>query len=80
MSSRLASVDALLAAAGIDPGAGVQVVDAARLGAVPFDPGLPLLVLRVGPGAADGADRMLPGRHAHAGAAALLARLYPAGH
>jgi tetrapyrrole methylase family protein / MazG family protein len=80
VSSRLASVDALLAAAGIDPGAGVQVVDAARLGAVPFDPGLPLLVLRVGSVAADGADRMLPGRHAHAGAAALLARLYPAGH
>jgi tetrapyrrole methylase family protein/MazG family protein len=71
-------VDALLAAAGIDPGAGVQVVDAARLASVPFDPGLPLVVLRAPAAGADAG--VLPGRHAHAGGAALLARLYPPGH
>jgi tetrapyrrole methylase family protein/MazG family protein len=75
---RPASVDALLAAAGLEPGAGVQVVDAARLASVPFDPGLPLVVLRAPvPEAAPG---VLPGRHAHDGGAALLGRLYPPGH
>jgi len=74
-------VDALLAAAGIEPGAGVQIVDADRLASVPFDPGLPLLLLRsTDPTSSAGAAGVLPGRHARAGGAALLARLYPPGH
>lgn len=80
MRDRAASIDALLAAAGIEPGAGVQVVDAAHLGAVPFDPGLPLIVLR-SPASADGDPApSLPGRHAQAGGVRLLARLYPGDH
>ncbi|HLY35831.1 MAG TPA: nucleoside triphosphate pyrophosphohydrolase [Candidatus Limnocylindria bacterium] len=81
MSARPASVDALLAAASIEPGAGVQIVDAARLASVPFDPGLPLLVLRSsGPASSTEPAGVLPGRHVRAGGAALLARLYPPGH
>lgn len=53
-------VDELLAAAAIDAADGVQVVAATRLTSVPFDPSLPLLVLRGGPAAAPS----LPGRHA----------------
>ena len=68
-------VDALLAAAGLDPASGVQVVAAGRLPSVAFDPSLPLLILRGGePGPS------LPGRHAHAGAIAVLRALYPPGH
>jgi len=68
----------LVDAAGIDPAAGLQVVDAARLASVPFDPGLPLLILPAQDGAAIGGQ--LPGRHAGAGSLAVLGRLYPAGH
>ncbi len=42
-------VDKLLAAAGIDAADGVQLVAASRLSSVPFDPSLPLLILRGGP-------------------------------
>jgi len=68
----------LIDAAGIDPAAGLQVVDAARLASVPFDPGLPLLILPAEDGAAS--EGRLPGRHARAGTLAVLGRLYPTGH
>ncbi len=80
MGSRVpdpAGLATLLVAAGVDPGAGLQIVDAGRLASVPWDPGLALLVLPA-PGSAAGS--LLPGRHASASAAALLGRLYPAGH
>jgi tetrapyrrole methylase family protein/MazG family protein len=77
MAEGARSVDALLAAAGIDPAEGVQVVAAARLAAAPFDPGLPLLLLPGGPASA---NEPLPGRHARRGPAAVLAALYPAEH
>ena len=80
MTEGPASVDALLALAGIEPGAGVQVVDVARLAAVPFDPGLPLIVLRSPATAAADSAGVLPGRHARPGGARLLARLYPGDH
>ncbi|HEX5040653.1 MAG TPA: nucleoside triphosphate pyrophosphohydrolase [Candidatus Limnocylindria bacterium] len=68
-------VDELLAAAGLDPASGIQVVAAARLPSVAFDPSLPLLILRGGePGAT------LPGRHAHVGALGVLRALYPPAH
>jgi len=72
-----AELSALIDAAGIDPAAGLQIVDAARLASVPWDPGLALLLLpsRVAPSADP-----LPGRHATTGVSAQLARLYPAGH
>jgi tetrapyrrole methylase family protein / MazG family protein len=71
------SIDALLRSAGIDPAAGVQVVDAARLPSIPFDPSLPLIVLA----APDGEARAtLPGRHHQGGMASVLARLYPPDH
>ncbi len=66
----------LIDAAGIDPAAGIQVVDAARLAAVPWDPGLPLLIL---PARADSVAA-LPGRHASGRDATPLERLYPASH
>jgi tetrapyrrole methylase family protein/MazG family protein len=69
-------VDALLAAAGLDPADGVQVVSAARLASVAFDPSLPLIVLR----ASADATPALPGRHARAGAHAVLRALYPDSH
>lgn len=74
------SVDALLAAAGIDPGDGVQVVGAARLAAVPFDPGLPLVLLAGAVPAAPAATEVLPGRHARRTARDVLAALYPHDH
>ena len=69
-------VDALLAAAGLDPADGVQVVSAARLASVPFDPSMPLIILR---GSAAGAEA-LPGRHARRGVREILAALYPNSH
>jgi tetrapyrrole methylase family protein/MazG family protein len=72
------SLDALLAAAGLDPADGVQVVATARLAGVPFDPGLPLVLLEGEPEPAETGS--LPGRHAHRGPAAVLAALYPAEH
>ena len=73
------SVDRLLAAAGLEPGRGVQVVAGDRLAAVPFDPGLPLIVLAAPPTGDDPAAS-LPGRHARLGPVAVLDALYPAGH
>ncbi|HEX7171828.1 MAG TPA: nucleoside triphosphate pyrophosphohydrolase [Candidatus Limnocylindria bacterium] len=69
-------LDGLLAAAGIDPGDGLQVVAASRLAGAPFDPSSALVVLADGsaPAAA------LPGRHARRGPAAVLRALYPDGH
>lgn len=69
---------ALIAAAGVDPADGLQVVAADRLPAVAFDPSLPLLVLPARPGVATSAP--LPGRHARATAHAVLTALYPASH
>ena len=42
------ALDDLMAAAGVDPRSGVQVVAADRLVSIPFDPGLPLVILRAG--------------------------------
>jgi tetrapyrrole methylase family protein/MazG family protein len=69
-------LDGLVAAAGIDPRGGLQVVAASRLASVPFDPSMPLLILR------SGADETapLPGRHARSGPSAVLRALYPDGH
>lgn len=72
-----AGVDRLLAAAGLDPALGVQVVAAPRLAAVPFDPSLPLLLLAA-PSAQ--AAPALPGRHARSGAREVLLALYPHDH
>jgi len=69
-------IDGLLAAAGIDPADGVQVVAVSRLASVPFDPSLPVIVLR---GTAGG-EGSLPGRHARSGPAAVLRALYPDAH
>ena len=73
-------LDALLAAAGIDPAEGIQVASIDRLVALPFDPGLPLIVL-----ASSGRDdelqpAVLPGRHARRTPLELLRALYPHGH
>jgi len=68
-------VDELLAAAGLDPASGIQVVAAVRLPSIAFDPSLPLIVLRGG-----GAGETLPGRHAHRGAISVLRALYPPEH
>ena len=77
MSARQ-SIDELLAAAGVAPADGVQMVSAGRLASVAFDPSLPLLVLRSDPSA----DPLpsLPGRHARNGAHAVLTALYPPHH
>jgi len=79
-SSRATSpgVDRLLAAAGVDPGEGVQVVAVTRLAAVAFDPSLPLLLL-AGPDA-EPSGSVLPGRHARRGPQAVLIALYPRDH
>ena len=72
------AIDELLAAAGLDPAAGVQVVAADRLAGVPFDPSMPLLVLRAeGPQAA---AAPLAGRHARSGPQDVLRALYPDDH
>ena len=82
MSSRGAttsrSVDRLLAAAGVDPAQGVQVVSARRLASIPFDPSLPLVLLAAPASGEDPA--VLPGRHARGGIAAVLMALYPTDH
>jgi tetrapyrrole methylase family protein / MazG family protein len=72
-------VDTLLAAAGLDPARGVQLVAGGRLASVAFDPSLPLLLIA----AADGPDLAtdaLPGRHARSGAREVLLALYPPTH
>jgi tetrapyrrole methylase family protein/MazG family protein len=72
------SLDALLAAAGIDPADGIQAVSAARLGAVAFDPSLPLLVL--GSKRTTEPTAALPGRHARRTGREVLLALYPSAH
>jgi tetrapyrrole methylase family protein/MazG family protein len=79
MTGAARSVDDLVAAAGLDPTAGVQIVSVDHLAATPFDPGLPLLLMAGAP-SGDLGDASLPGRHAHRGPRAVLAALYPAGH
>lgn len=72
-------VDRLLAAAGLDPALGVQIVAGSRVASVAVDPSLPLLLVS----AADLPDpgtAALPGRHARAGARGVLLALYPAAH
>ena len=71
-------VDELLAASGLDVADGVQVVAADRLPAVPFDPALPVLVLRAAEGSEPGST--LPGRHARRGPIGVLRALYPDAH
>lgn len=73
------SVDALLAAAGIDPAEGVQVVAAERLASIPFDPALPLVILP-SRGDAHASPSVLPGRHARSTARDVLLALYPHRH
>jgi tetrapyrrole methylase family protein/MazG family protein len=75
------TLDALLAAAGIEATDGVQAAGVNRLAGVPFDPALPLLLL----GSADEPDGqvpapVLPGRHARRTALEVLRALYPHGH
>jgi tetrapyrrole methylase family protein/MazG family protein len=78
MTDAAAGVDALIARAGLDPAAGLQVVAGHRLGSVAFDPSLPLIIIRTD--AASGTDAVLPGRHARSGPRAVLAALYPPAH
>ena len=72
-------VDELLAAAGLDPGDGIQIVAADRLTSVAFDPSMPLVVLRAVGGEPE-AEGAIPGRHARHGAGAVLRALYPDDH
>jgi tetrapyrrole methylase family protein / MazG family protein len=78
MTGPVRRVDELLAAAGLDPAAGLQLVSADRLASVPFDPSLPLVVLRAEADSTDSAA--LPGRHAREGSTAVLRALYPDAH
>lgn len=71
-------VDRLLAAAGIDPASGVQVVSGRRLASIAFDPSLPVILLAEA-AAVDG-PAVLPGRHARKGARDVLLSLYPRDH
>lgn len=71
-------VDRLLAAAGLDPALGVQVVSGRRLASIPFDPSLPLVLLAEP--ALIGDVGVLPGRHARSGAREVLLSLYPREH
>ena len=73
------SLDALVAAAGLDPAEGLQIVSGARLAAAPFDPGLPLLLIASHGGAAASAP-VLPGRHARRTPREVLLALYPHAH
>jgi len=73
-------LDLLLAAAGLDPAAGIQAVSADRLAAIPFDPSLPLLILAADPAQDRIVAGTLPGRHVRSGPQAVLAAMYPHGH
>ena len=73
-----ASVDRLLAAAGLDPAHGVQLVSGRRLASIAFDPSLPLVLLAEPAGAGEVA--VLAGRHARNGPREVLLALYPPGH
>ncbi|MCA1569267.1 MAG: nucleoside triphosphate pyrophosphohydrolase [Chloroflexi bacterium] len=72
-----AGVDALLAASGVDPAAGVQLASVTRLPSIAFDPSLPLILLA---DRADASHTSLPGRHARSGPHAILLSLYPRDH
>jgi tetrapyrrole methylase family protein/MazG family protein len=72
------SVDRLLAAAGLDPGDGVQVVSARRLASIAFDPSLPVVLLAEPAGVEP--VPVLAGRHARNGAREVLLALYPPAH
>jgi tetrapyrrole methylase family protein / MazG family protein len=72
------SVDELLAAASLDPSAGIQLAAAGRLPGLAFDPSLPLVILADEAGAVS--VDALPGRHARRGPHAVLVALYPPGH
>jgi tetrapyrrole methylase family protein / MazG family protein len=78
------SLDALVAAAGLDPAEGLQIVSGARVAAVPIDPGLPLLLVAGAPAADRSADAtaaaILPGRHARRTVGEVLLALYPHAH
>jgi len=80
MTDARRGLDLLLAAAGLDPAAGVQAVSSDRLAAIPFDPGLPLLILAADPGQDPIVAGTLPGRHVRSGPQAVLAAMYPHGH
>jgi tetrapyrrole methylase family protein/MazG family protein len=80
MTDARRGLDLLLAAAGLDPAAGIQAVSVDRLAAIAFDPSLPLLILAAGPERDPIVARTLPGRHARSGPHAVLAALYPHGH
>ena len=71
MTDARRGLDLLLAAAGLDPAAGVQAVSSDRLAAIPFDPGLPLLILAADPGQDPIVAGTLPGRHVRSGPQAL---------
>ena len=72
------SLDRLLAAAGLDPARGVQVVSSRRLASIAFDPSLPVVLLAE-PAEAEQVA-VLAGRHARKGPCEVLAALYPPGH
>ena len=72
-------VDELLAAAGLDPALGVQIVAGRRVASVAVDPSLPLLLV-AGPNLRGPGTGALPGRHARAGARDVLLALYPPEH
>ncbi|HET7082182.1 MAG TPA: nucleoside triphosphate pyrophosphohydrolase [Candidatus Limnocylindria bacterium] len=72
-------VDRLLAAAGLDPADGLQVVSGRRLASIPFDPSLPLVLLGE-PASAGEPAGALAGRHARSGVQAVLVSLYPRDH
>ncbi|MDQ5839980.1 MAG: nucleoside triphosphate pyrophosphohydrolase [Chloroflexota bacterium] len=80
MTDARRGLDLLLAAAGLDPGAGIQAVSADRLAAIPFDPSLPLLILAGDPDQDPIVAGTLPGRHVRSGPQAVLAAMYPHGH
>ena len=76
MDDAAQAVAAIVRRSGVDPGGGLQLADAARVPALPIDPGMPLIVLR----SAAGAELPIPGRHARSGAVAALRAIYPADH
>jgi tetrapyrrole methylase family protein / MazG family protein len=78
-AATMPGVDRLLAAAGLDPRQGVQVVASRHLAAAAFDPSLPLLLL-ADSGEAATPGPILPGRHARRTAHAVLLALYPHDH
>ena len=80
MTDARRGLDLLLAAAGLDPAAGVQAVSADRLAAIPFDPSLPLVILAADLEQDPIVAGTLPGRHVRSGPQAVLAAMYPHGH